>query len=55
MEYKNWLEKQYNLKMTDQVKESVVRNLTNEFPKEEEKKSRLRTLFTCSNHLFKLL
>ena len=38
MEYKNWLEKQYNLKMTDQVKESVVRNLTNEFPKEEEKK-----------------
>lgn len=39
MEYKNWLEKQYNLKMTDQVKESVVRNLTNEFPKEEEKKN----------------
>ena len=50
VEYKNWLEKQYNLKMTDQVKESVVRNLTNEFPKEEEKKKYRDCIFkeTCS-------
>ena len=36
--YKRTLERDYRIALTDSVIESVVRNLTNEFPKEEERK-----------------
>lgn len=36
--FKGFMKRMYNIDVTPQVEESVVRNLTNQFPKEDEKK-----------------
>lgn len=38
IKYSELMQREYNLKLTGEVEESVIRNLSNEFPKEEERK-----------------
>ena len=38
LKYRDLMQNEYNMKLTGDVEESVIRNLCNEFPKEEERK-----------------
>lgn len=47
--FKLYMKEQYNINISKQVEDSVIRNLTNEFPKEEEKKSYKACIFLEKN------